>query len=75
MPELYIYVGHGYFTSFCTRVHKFLFEKLHFDFSSEYSIDPQISDVILPDVPHIIPYDKGDLDSEDPHHQWYRPDI
>ena len=29
-----------YFTDFCTRVHKFLFDKVHFDLSSAYSIDP-----------------------------------
>ena len=40
MPELYIYVGHSYLTDFCTRVHKFLFEKLQFDFYSAYSIEP-----------------------------------
>ena len=75
MPGRYIYVGHVYFKSFCTRVHKFFFDKLHFAFSSEYSINPQTSDIIHSDGPHIIPYDKGDLDGEDPHHQWYRPDI
>ena len=48
---------------------------MNFGFYSAYYIDPQTSDVINPDVPHIIPYDKGDLDGEEPHHQWYRPDI
>ena len=32
MPELYLYVGHGYFKAFCTRVHKFLSDKVHFNF-------------------------------------------
>ena len=75
MPEQYIYVGHGYFTDFCTRVHKFLSDKVHLAFSSAYSIDPQTSDVIHPDGPHDIPYGKGDFDGEEPHHQWYCPEI
>ena len=40
-----------------------------------YSIDPQNSDVINPDGPHVIPYGKGDLNNKEPHHQWYRPEI
>ena len=62
MPELYFYIGHGYFKFFCTRVHKFLSDKVHFDFSSAYSIDTHTSGVINPDVPHVIPYDEGYLD-------------
>ena len=75
IPELYLFVGHGYFTYFFTGVHNFLSDKVHFDFSSAYSIDPHTSDIIHPDGPHVIPYGKGDLDREEPHHQWYRPDI
>ena len=55
MPELYLYVGHGYLKYFCTRVHKFLSDKVHFAFFSAYFIDSQTSYVINPDVPHIIP--------------------
>ena len=68
MPEVYLYVGHGYFTDFCTRVHTFFSEKVHFAFSSAYSIDPQTSDVTNPDGPHVISNCEGDLDSKDPHH-------
>ena len=75
IPELYLYVGHGYFTSFCIRVHKFLSDKVHFGFPSAYSIYPQTSDAIHPDDPHVIPYGKGDLYGEEPHNQWYRPEI
>ena len=75
MPELYLYVGHGYLTDFCTRVHNFLSEKLYLTFSSAYYIDPQTSDIIHPDGPHVIPYGKGYLDSKEPHHQCYCPDI
>ena len=73
IPELYLYVSHGYFTAFCTRVYKFLSEKVYFAFSSAYSIDPHTSDVINPDGLHIIPYVEGDLDGKEPHHKWYRP--
>ena len=48
---------------------------MHFDFSSAYYIDPQNSDVINPDGPHVIPYGEEDLDVKEPHHQWYRPEI
>ena len=75
MSELYIYVYHGYFKAFCARVHKFLSEKVHFAFSSDYSIDPHTSDIINPDGPHVIPYGEGDLDGKETHHQWYFPEI
>ena len=75
IPELYLNVGHGYFTDFCTRVHDLLFDKMHVTLSSAYSIDPKTSDATQPYVPHFIPYYKGDLDGEEPHHQWYRPEI
>ena len=74
-PELFIYIGHKYFTDFCTRVHKFLSEKVHFTFSSAYSIDPLTSDGINLDGPHVIIYGEGDLDSEEPHHQLNPPNI
>ena len=48
--------GHGYFTDFCTIEHKFLFDKVHFDFSSSYYIDPHTSDTTQPDGPHVILY-------------------
>ena len=55
MPELYVYVGHGYFTYFYTIVHKFISENFHFSFSPAYSIYPHTSDKINPDGPHVIP--------------------
>ena len=36
MPELHLYVGHGYFNAFFTRIHKLLREKVHYTFSSDY---------------------------------------
>ena len=36
MPELHLYVGHGYFNAFCTRIHKLLIDKVHYAFSSAY---------------------------------------
>ena len=40
MPELFLYVGNVYFNAFCTRVHKMLSDKVHYAFSSAYSIQP-----------------------------------
>ena len=75
MPELYLYADHRYYKYFYNRVHKFLSNKVHFAFFSAYSIEPQTSIVINPDGPHVIPYGEGDLYDNDPHHQWYRPEI
>ena len=75
IPELYLYVSHGYLIAFCTRLHKFFVEKVHFDFYSAYYIDPQTSDATHKYGPHVIPYSQGDLDGMEPHHQWYLPEI
>ena len=40
MPELFLYVGNGYFIVLCTRVHKMLSDKVYYAFSSAYSIQP-----------------------------------
>ena len=40
MPELFLYVGNGYFNALCTRVHKMLSDKVYYAFSSAYSIQP-----------------------------------
>ena len=40
IPELHLYIGHVYFNAFCTRIHKLLRDKVHYAFSSAYSIDP-----------------------------------
>ena len=75
IPELYLYVGHIYFTYFCTIGHKFFFDKFHFDFSSAYYIDPYTLDATHPYGPHAMPYVKGYLYGEEPHNQWYCPEI
>ena len=40
MPELFFYVVNGYFNAFCTRLHKMLSDKVHYAFSSAYSVQP-----------------------------------
>ena len=32
MPEIHLYVGHGYFNAFCNRINKLLREKVHYAF-------------------------------------------
>ena len=46
LPELYLYVGTGYFNAFTTRINKFVGDKIHYAFSSAFSLDPnpQIGD-------------------------------
>ena len=75
IPELYLYVGHIYFTYFCTIGHNFFFDKFHFAFSSAYYIDPYTLDATHPYGPHAMPYVKGYLYGEEPHNQWYCPEI
>ena len=55
MPELHIYVGHGYFNAFCTCIHELLRDKVHYAFSSAYSID--LSAAIT--EPNVIPAETG----------------
>ena len=70
IPELYLYVCRGYFNTFFTRIHKLLWDKVHYSFSLAYSIDPNM-DTALPPKPHVITYEEVDLDEEEPLHQWY----
>ena len=57
MPEPHLYVGHGYFNAFCTRIHKLLRYKVHYAFSSAYSIDPSATIT----EPYVIPVEPGDI--------------
>ena len=70
LPELYLYVGQGYFKAFCTRVRKYFDDQVIHAFSSALSIDPAIdTDMPCPEG--------DDLQNpwEDPPHQWYCPEI
>ena len=51
MPEIHLYVGHGYFNTFFTFIHKLLRDKVHYAFLSAYSIDPSAATT----EPHVIP--------------------
>ena len=70
--ELYLYVGHGYFNAFCMCIHKLLGQKVHYNFSWAYSVDPN-TNVTVPPNTQVIPYEVGDLYEEEPLHQWYCP--
>ena len=69
MPEINIYVGHGYFNAFCTRIHKLLKDKVHYAFSSDYSIEPNAAIT----EPNVIPADQGDIEENNNLYQWYCP--
>ena len=58
IPELFLYVGNGYFKALCTRVHKILSDKVYYAFSSAYSIQPTPT-AQEPSNPHIISYEDG----------------
>ena len=70
ISELYLYVGHGYFNAFCTRINKLLGDKLHYAFSYAYSIDPN-TNAAVPSNLHAIPYEEGCIGEKDPLHQCY----
>ena len=53
MPELHLLVVHGYYNALCHCIHNFLKDKLHYAFSSSYSIEPQIEKSVPPN-PSII---------------------
>ena len=69
MPELHLYVGHGYFNAFCTSIHKLLRDKVHYAFSSAYLIDPSVATT----EPRVIPAKSGDIGGENDTYQWYCP--
>ena len=72
MPELHLYAGHGYFNALCTSIHKLVGEKVHYAFSSAFSINPhtkQNNDV--PTKSATISYDHGELDNKETLHEWY----
>ena len=60
MTELHLFVGHGYFNEFCTRIHKLLRDKVHYTFSSAYSIDPSAATTET----HVIPAKPEDIEGE-----------
>ena len=60
MPELQLYVGHGYLNAFCTRIHNLLRDKVHYAFSSDQSIDPSASII----EPNVIPAEPGDIEGD-----------
>ena len=66
MPEIHLYVGHGYFNEFCTRIQNLLRDKVHYAFSSAYSIDPRAATT----EPHVIPAKSGDIEGENNIYQW-----
>ena len=74
ISELHLFVGHGYYNAFCTHIHKFLKDKVHYAFYLADSIDPQI-EMFLPSKPAIISYDNGKWDVEELINEWYHPAI
>ena len=62
IPELHLYVGHGYFNAFYNRIHKLVGYKVYYDFSSTFSIDPHTKQKDnVPTKTAIISYDHGEL--------------
>ena len=73
MPELFLYVGSGYFNAFCTCVNKMLSYKVHYAFSSAYSIQPTPT-AQEPSNTHFISYEDVELEEDVPY-SWYQPEA
>ena len=73
MPELFLYVGNGYFNAFCMPVHKMLSDKVYYAFSSAYSIQPTPT-AQEPSNPHLLRYEDGELEEDGPY-SWYQPEA
>ena len=69
LPDLILYVCHGYFNAFFTRVYKLLGDKVCYAFSSSYSIEPKTV-AATPSNPHINIFERENLDDEEPLYQW-----
>ncbi len=65
LPELLTCQGETYFTAFCTRISKFVYDKINYAFSSTFTASPDG----IPQ-PHVIPNDDNDEINEV---QWYTP--
>ena len=65
MPELLTNEGETYFTAFCTRISKFVYDKINYAFSSAFTTSPDG----IPQ-PHVIPNDDDDEMDEV---MWYTP--
>ena len=42
LPELYLYFGQGYFKAFSSRIQKYSGNKVHYAFSSDFSLEPNV---------------------------------
>jgi hypothetical protein len=65
LPELLTNEGETYFTAFCTRISKFVDDKINYAFSSAFTTSPDG----IPQ-PHVIPNDDNDEMDEV---MWYTP--
>ena len=75
LPELYLYVGTGYFQSFTSRLTKYFGDKVHYAFSSAFSLEP---DPKLGDPTNIQTMlgPEGDIvEDENPISKWYCPET
>ena len=70
LPELYLYVGTGYFNAFTTRINKFVGDKIHYAFSSAFSLDPNPQ---IGDPTNLEAMIGPEGDNENPISDWYCP--
>ena len=74
LPELYLYAGTGYFTAFTTRIRKTFNDKVHYAFSSAFSLEPTLQTGDPTNLEAMLG-PEGDHDDENPISEWYCPVI
>ena len=74
LPELYLYVGTGYFEAFTTRIQKYFGDKVHYAFSSAFSLEPELQTDDPSNLKDMLDPERGFKD-ENPLHQLYRPET
>ena len=74
LPELYLYVGTGYFEAFTTRIRKYFGDKVHYAYSSAYSLEPELQPGDPSNMKDMLDPERAFKD-ENPIHQWYSPET
>ena len=75
LPELYLYVGTGYFNAFTTRIRKVFNDKVHYAFSSAFSLEPQLQTGDPTNLEAMLGPEGEQDKNENPIYQWYCPET
>ena len=65
MPELYLYVGQGYFKAFRSRIQKYFGDKLNYAFSSDFSLEPNVDPIDPTNIDAILGHEGEDISNDE----------